>query len=420
MPNNPGAVLDRPTIGTLGRLIPAPGPQRMLAASNLVFTVGSGMYLTAGVLYFTEAAHLPAARVALGLLLAGLLSLALGIVVGHLADRYGARGVYATALLVQAAATAAFVIADGFWPFVAAVSVATGAKAAGVAARSPLIRRHGGERPQQFRAYLRAVTNIGVSVGALFAGWAVQTGTTTAYDLMVLAIAALTVASAAFLVLLPPATAPPPGTGPGPRWAALRDRPYLLLTVLDGVMAIQFKVLTVAIPLWLIADTAAPHWLIAATMLTGTLMVIALQVPASRGITTLPAGAAAYRRAGLAFLAACCLVSCTTGVPAWAAATLLITAVIVHTTGELWHAAAGFEVSFALAPEHATGQYLGVFGLGAGLAEAFGPALLIGLCIEWGRPGWYVTGAMFAVTGAAVPAAVRYAERHRALEPAPQ
>jgi dipeptide/tripeptide permease len=66
---------------------------------------------------------------------------------------------------------------------------------------------------------------------------------------------------------------------------------------------------------------------------------------------------------------------------AWAAATLLLAAVVVHTIGELWHSAAGFEVSFALAPQHATGQYLGVFGLGAGLAEAVGPALLISLCI---------------------------------------
>ncbi|MFE9116346.1 hypothetical protein [Streptomyces sp. NPDC007172] len=60
---------------------------------------------------------------------------------------------------------------------------------------------------------------------------------------------------------------------------------------------------------------------------------------------------------------------------------------VVHTVGEPWHAAAGFEVSFALAPSHATGQYLGVFGLGAGLAEAVGPALPISLCITWGRPG---------------------------------
>ncbi|MFI8265065.1 hypothetical protein [Streptomyces sp. NPDC085665] len=58
-----------------------------------------------------------------------------------------------------------------------------------------------------------------------------------------------------------------------------------------------------------------------------------------------------------------------------------------------WHAAAGFEISFALAPRQATGQYLGVFGLGAGLAEAAGPALIIFLCITWGR----------ALTGLAAP-----------------
>jgi dipeptide/tripeptide permease len=114
----------------------------------------------------------------------------------------------------------------------------------------------------------------------------------------------------------------------------------------------------------------------------------------------------------VAFLLACCLISVTAGIPGPAAAVLLIVAVVVHTVGELWHAAAGFEVSFALAPERATGQYLGVFGLGAGLADAFGPALLIWLCIEWGRPGWYVVGAMFAVTGAAFPPVVRWAERH--------
>ncbi|WP_240929573.1 hypothetical protein [Streptomyces coryli] len=111
-----------------------------------------------------------------------------------------------------------------------------------------------------------------------------------------------------------------------------------------------------------------------------------------------------------AFLVSCSLISLAADGPAWAAATLLLTGAMVHTVGELWHAAAGFEVSFALAPRHATGQYLGVFGLGAGLAEALGPALLISLCIGWGRPGWYVVGALFAVTGLAAPWAVRRAK----------
>jgi hypothetical protein len=67
-------------------------------------------------------------------------------------------------------------------------------------------------------------------------------------------------------------------------------------------------------------------------------------------------------------------------------------------------------VSFALAPPHATGQYLGVFGLGAGLSEAIGPGLLIVLCVTWSRPGSYVLGALFALAGTVAPGAVRWAE----------
>lgn len=266
------------------RLIPDTGPQRVLASSNLVYTVGSGLYLTAGVLYFTQAVHLPAGRVGLGLGIAGGVALALGVAVGHLADRCGARGVYIATLLIQALSTAAFVLADSFWPFVLAVCAATGAKAAGTAARSPLIRHHGGKRPQEFRAYLRAVTNVGVSLGALVAGWVVQVGTLTAYQLMVVGNALAFLVAAALLSLLPP-VAPVAEPLDGPRRSALRDRPYLLLTAVDGVMAIQFKVLTVAIPLWLVGATEAPHWLISGTMLTGTVMVVALQVRAAAAST---------------------------------------------------------------------------------------------------------------------------------------
>ncbi|MEE1760899.1 MFS transporter [Streptomyces sp. SP18BB07] len=393
------------------RLIPDTRPQRVLAASNFVYTVGNGLYLTAGVLYFTQAVRLPADQVGLGLGLAGLVALALGVTVGHLADRFGARGVYAVTLTVQAGATAGFVLADSFWPFVLAVCAAAGAKTAGTAARSPLIRHYGGERPQEFRAYLRAVTNLGISLGAVLAGWVVQVGTLTAYQLMVVGNAIAFVFSAVVLVLLPP-VAPLPAVG-GPRWTALRDRPYLLLTGLDGVMAVQFKVLTVGIPLWLVGATTAPDWLISGTILTSTVIVIAFQVRASRSIVSPAAGGDAYRRAGVAFLVSCSLISLAAGIPAWAAAALLITAAVIHTIGELWYSAAGFEVSFALAPQHATGQYLGVFGLGAGLADALGPALIISLCITWGRPGWYVVGGLFALTGLAAPLAVRWAERRQ-------
>jgi MFS family permease len=394
-------------------LIPASRPQRALAAANFVFTIGSGLYLTAGVLYFTEAVHLPAAQVGFGLGVAGLVSLAAGITAGQLADRVGARGVYLATLLVQAPADGAFLVTTGFATFLVVVTLAASAKTAGFAARSPLIRHYGGTRPQEFRAYLRAVTNLGISVAAPLAGWTVQVGTFTAYQIMVAGMTTASLAAAGLLILVPPIRPVRPLAAR--RWIALRDRPYLLLMSLDGVMSLQFKVLTVALPLWLVGFTAAPRWMVSVTMATSTVIVVLFLVRASRGVDSLSAGGRAYRRAGLAFLLSCSLIPLAAGPSAALAGGLLIVAVMIHAVGQLWNSAAGFEISFALAPEHATGEYLGVFGLGAGLAEAFGPALVIGLCIGWGRPGWYLIGVTLALTGAAVPLAVRHASRRRDL-----
>ncbi|GAA4608797.1 MFS family permease [Actinoplanes octamycinicus] len=380
------------------------GPQRALAAANLAFTVGSGLYLTAGVLYFTEAVGLPAAQVGLGLGVAGVGSLAAGIMIGHLADRVGARGVYLGTLLAQAVADGAFLLTGDFPTFLVVVCLAASAKTAGFAARTPLIRHYGGDRPQEFRGYLRAVTNLGIAIGAPLAGWAVQVGTLTAYRNLVLGMVAASLVAAAILTLVPGVEPLAPA---GRRWIALRDRRYLLLTVLDGVMAIQFKVLTVAMPLWLIGFTAAPRWLVSVTMATATGIVVLFQVRASRGVDSPAAGGRAYRRAGLAFLLSCSLIPLAAGPPAAVAAAILIVAVMIHAVGQLWNSAGGFEVSFALAPAHATGQYLGVFGLGAGLADTFGPALVIWLCLGWGRPGWFLLGAILALTGCVLPVAVR-------------
>lgn len=390
------------------RLLPRDGPQRLLACSTLVNSTGSGDFLTAGVLYFTRTVGLPAGQVGLGLSAAGLASLA----AGRLADAHGARGVYALTLLVRALATAGFVFATFFTGFVVTVGLAMSAQAAGLAARSPLIRQHGGPRPQEFRAYLRAVTNVGISLGALMAGCAAQLDVPAAYRLLIAGNALCFAVAAAMSMRLPPCakTEAPVGVRP---WCALRDGRYVALAALDGVMALQFKVLTVALPLWLALATSAPRWLVAATMVVNAAIVIAFQVPASRNITTPERGGRAYRRAGLAFLASSIMVSTVDGAPAWTASVGILCAAVVHTVGELWHSAANFEVSFALAPDHAAGQYLGVFGMGIGFADFAGPALLVFLCVTWGRPGWYVLGTVFVLAGLLAPPLVRRAETNR-------
>ncbi|MGW3044443.1 MFS transporter [Kitasatospora sp. NPDC001159] len=390
-------------------LRPDRGPRRVLAVATLVYTVGYGIYLTAGVLYFTRVVDLPASQVGIGLSVAGGVSLAVGVPVGHLADRHGARGVYVATLVLWAAAMGGLCLADGFGLFLLFAALAAVAQSAGPAARGPLIKEYGGERPAEFRAYLRSVTNAGIAVGALLAGWGAQVGTARAYLLLIGGSAVCALACAALVMRLP--IVPPTRSGSGPRWVALRDRPYVLVTVLDGVMAVQYRVLTAAVPLWLLDQASVPRWSVSAVMLVNTAIVVSLQVRASKGIDTPRAGAVAFRRAGFAFLISCGAISLMPAVPTWVGLALLLGAVVVHTVGEIWHAAGGFELSFSLAPAEAVGQYQGLFGMGLGLGVTIGPALVIALCVTWGTPGWWVLGAVFALTGLAVPAAVRWAQR---------
>jgi hypothetical protein len=393
----------------LKALVPEPGPRRVLAAVTALAMTGYGVYLTASVLYFTRAMGLAPSRVGIGLTIAGAVALAGGVPVGHLADRRGARGVYAVTLATAAAAMAGLCLTRGFRPFLIFASVAAIAQSTGPAARGPLVKHYGGDRPAEFRAYLRSVTNVGIALGAVLAGFGIEVGTRHAY-LLLLGVSAVCSAAAAAVVLRLPALPPEPATG-GRRWIALRDRPYLALTVLDGVMAIQFRVLTAAIPLWLLSRTHAPRWSVSAVMLVNTAIVVVLQVRASKSINTPRAGGVAFRRAGFAFLASCVVFSTLSGVPGWLVVVLVLVGVVIHTIGEIWQSAGGFELSFALAPQHAVGQYQGLFGMGLGLGVTVGPALLIGLCVDWGTPGWWVVGALFAVTGLTVPAVVAWSER---------
>jgi len=73
------------------------------------------------------------------------------------------------------------------------------------------------------------------ATATLAASRLVHVGTLTAYQHLVIGNAIAFPASAAILTILPPVTPrPTPGD---PRWIALRNRPYLLLTTVDGYKA---------------------------------------------------------------------------------------------------------------------------------------------------------------------------------------
>jgi MFS family permease len=393
-------------------LIPETRPQRLIALLSFINVLGSAMFVISAALFYTRSVGLSVAEVGLGMGIAALVGLSAGIPVGHIADRRGPRNVYRVTLSIQAVAMASLIFVHAFLAFVLVVSVVELATSASVASRAPLVRGFGGPNLTKYRSYIRALISLAGSIGGVAAAFAIQFNTRDAYLALVLGNALSYAVCAGIVTLVPPLppVEKPPGSG---RWIALKDKPYVTVSLLDGIMWIQGMVLIFALPLWIVIHTHAPRWFVGGSLVLNTAMVVVLQVRASRGINTNAAASRAIRLAGVAFLIGMALIAVTAGMSWWLALIVMVLGIGVHTVGELLHAAGSLELRVQLAPAHAQGQYSGVFQLTRGLGNMVAPSLLGLLCITWGAPGWLVMGGVFVVIGLAMPFAVRWAERTR-------
>jgi MFS family permease len=404
-------------------LLPDAGPARTLAVATLVNTVGNGAFITASVLYFTRVVGLSAPTVGIGLTIAGLAGLFSGVPAGHLADRIGARTVAAAMTACAGVITLAYLVVRGPVGFVVVAVLWALSDRAAYAGRQALIAEslRGNPKLARTRAYLRSVTNVGMAVGAALAGVAVQLDTRPAY-LAVLALDALTFLGCALIFLRLPASGartepePLPGKGRPSAFAVLRDRPYTVLTALNMVLLLHVPLLEVVLPLWVVRYTSAPRVLVSVLILVNTLTVVLCQVRVARGVETLDPAVRALRLSGLLLFAACLAFALSAHHGAALSAVVLVVAAGLHVAGEMTQAAGAWVVSYDLAPEDAMGQYLGLFNTGTAAAQQFAPALLVFLIIEWGRPGWFVLGAVFLAAAAATGPTVAWARRVRARE----
>jgi MFS family permease len=382
----------------------------------LVNTFGLGLVMTAMTLYFTRVVHLPTSQVGLGLTIAGVVGIIGGIPIGDLADRRGPREVVRAALLVQALVTFCYVFIHGFAAFAVVASLEVLCLNAYGAANGALTRRVGGEHAAPFRSAVRAIGNLGVSLGALGCGVAVAIGTADAYRTLIVVNTLTFLASVVILGRLPRYEPLPKPEEQGGRWVALSDKPFVLYAVLAGAISMQYWVISDPLPLWVVGHTHAPRWSVPAFLVINTVLVVLFQVRVGRNVETVRQGGAALRRAGTVFLVSCSVIGLAAGLPGWAALLLLIAAIVVHTFGEMVYAAGSFALDFGLAPEHAQGQYQGLAGIGMSAGGATAPVLMIGLVLSLGRIGWVGLGGLFALLGLAGPAVARWGERTR---PAP-
>jgi hypothetical protein len=384
----------------------------------LINVYGTGLIFTALPLYAIRVAHLTAARTGLAMTIAGLVSLLATMPIGRLADRHGPRDVYRVTLLAWGAAAAAYVLfAHNFLSFLIVTTADGITLSSSATANVALLRRVGGSDATTFRSQSTAVLNLGMSLGIATAGVAIQLNTVTAYRALFLGNALSCLLGVAVLSRLP-RYEPLPGAREESPFTALRDGPFVGYTVLSGAMYMQYFVLALLLPVWVVFHTNAPRWTVSAFVIINTVMVVLFQVRVGKTVQTIRQGGAAFRRAGVIFLVSCSAMGLAAGLPAWGAVLLLAAAAVLHTYGELWQSSGMFALDFGLAPPHAQGQYQGLVGMGTFAGQALSPFILVGLVLSGGRLGFVLLGAWFALLGLAVPAVARWGERTRPAAPA--
>ena len=394
-------------------LVPEPGPLRTLAAATLVNTFGNGLMFTASALYFTRIVGLSATQVGVGLTCAGLVGLLAGVPLGNLADRIGPREMQIILVVVIALLTLGYAVVTSFWHFVLLACLIAFFDAGSRAARGALIAKavEPGRRVHA-RAYLRSVTNLGISFGAAVAGIALHLDTAAAYRSLIVLDAVTFAVAALMLRRLPTVTPVPRSRGASP-WQALQDRPYVAMVVVSGILSMHFGLLEIGVPLWVANSTEAPRWLVSVLFVVNTVAIVLFQVRVSRGVEAPAAGARAMARAGVVLFAACALFAAAEGKGRWVAVTILIAAACVHVLGEILQAAGTFCLTIELAPDRAQGQYQGLAGTGMTLSFMLAPSVMALLPLGMGRPGWLILGAVFVASGSALVPITRWAERTR-------
>ncbi|MEV4721692.1 MFS transporter [Micromonospora noduli] len=403
----------RETIRTAVRdVVPPAGLTRALAVQAMVYAVGSGLFHAGSAVFFTRALGLSAAQVGLGLSVAAGVSLLGTVPLGGLTDRYGPQRVWVVGLVLNAALFATYPFVGGFAGFLAVVVALAAVDAAvGVARQVYSINALPPAERVTAMAYQRSSLNVGFGLGAVISGLVLAVDTITAYRGMVWFISTVFLVTALFVRRLPrlPQVARP--AEPMSRLAVLRDRPFMAVSVLSGLLTAHGVLYLTVMPLWILTHTDAPKTMIAGLVLLNTILIVLLQVRVSRGADTAAGAARASRRGGL-LIALFCLVLPISGVTrGLLTVVVLVAAAMLLILAELIESAGSWGLTATLPPADQRGAYVGALGLGVQVQYLIAPAGLTALGVTTGGWGWLPTAAIFVLVAAAIVPAVAWAQR---------
>lgn len=373
---------------------------RVLILNGLVGSFGSGLFLAGYILYFTRGVGLSAWQVTGGMAFAGVVGLVGSVPVGALADRYGHRRTLILLHSLRALAYIAFAWVGTFPQFLAVAATVTLCDKASQSLSQALTGGLTSERERApVLAKVRAAQNVGMSVGALLAAVVLETNLTGGFRVLTIINGLSFIFTASQLwrlrTLYPPASRVNQGAVQHDTSLEVNKWRQLGLSAMNGVLSIHSTVLFTAFPLWISIQKDAPTSLFSFVLAINTILTAVGQVWCTRFTSTPRRATQAAVVAGFSLAVCCAIMAFTHNMdPLWVVIFTCVAAVLL-TAAENLHAAAAWEISFALAPADARGAYLAVFGLGQSGRDIGGPPLINAAVVGLGPPGWLLLGLMF-------------------------
>lgn len=388
-------------------------PVKGLAAATLILAMGRGGWYTCWAIFATHQVGLSPAEFGLGLTGAGLVGLAIGGPIGYLADRLGAREVLMALIFALGLATLGYAFVHGFWSFFLVSCVAVAAERTVPAIRIAVVSglTEGGDRLRHL-ASLRVFQSSGTAVGSVGGVLVLAADTRPAYLVLLCLYGAASIVSALTVLTVP--RVPSLADRVEKRSVlVVRDRPFLVLTAMCGVLALCWGMLSSGVPLWLTTYTRAPTWLVAVLMGLNTVAIVLFQKRVSRTSDTVEGSARLTILSAIPLALSCVLFALTYHGTGPLVVLLLVVAAGVHVVGELLFVAGSWGLAVGLTPHGAHGEYQGVFQSGAAVAIMFAPAIMATLVVGWGIAGWLVLAGLFLAGGLPAGHVSRLALRHR-------
>ncbi|WP_406418657.1 MFS transporter [Streptomyces sp. NBC_01614] len=420
-----GTVTPRaPRVSRLRRVlgIPATRGHGRFITGNLIDSLGNGMLLPLGLLYFTTVRDLPLAAVGAAVTVGQLAALPVVFVAGRVMDRRGPRGLTVIANVVSAAGFLSFLLAERPWQIAGAyLLVQSGINSYYTAQRTLILHAAPAAETRSWFAFTGSLRNIGIGVGALLAAGTLALFGTDALTWLVATAAPLYLLAAFCFARVP--TSPPPRPVPkspppqsAPEEPPSEDRAararsdagdmrrYLLLVTCNIPFVLSQAILSVLIAVYATETLGLPAWSASILLVVNTAMVSTLTSP----LTAHAAPGQPRHTMALGHVLLVCAMPAFAApalpdadLPAWPA---LVTAIVLFSLAEIFYSPAVSELSVTLTPGAARGSRQSLYQLSWSAGNIAAPALFTGLLDTHALLPWTVQGVACLVALAAIPA----------------